>query len=241
MIDLARAINGIRKVAAGLRPFSESVWPGVRNDLFVAHESIYRYFGGRVRGLDVLDAGCGTGYGSRILAESGARHVIGIDLDRQNVRYARKHYGSGEVEFEVADMERLSFGEGSFDAAIATNSVEHLREPAAFFDSLSRMLRADGLALVAVPPIYTGADSTEHSAIHYHRTNLTVAQWTQRLEATPFEVSFVLHGTCAGVSPDFRSRAPSRLIASQFEFHEVGRAEFLTTLSITAMFVLKRQ
>ncbi len=29
---LHRALNGIRKVAAGLRPFSESVWPGVRND-----------------------------------------------------------------------------------------------------------------------------------------------------------------------------------------------------------------
>ena len=97
MIDLARAINPIRKVAAGLRPFSESVWPGVRNDLFVAHESIYRYFGERVRGLEVLDAGCGTGYGSRILAESGARHVVGIDLDRHDIRYARRHYGSGEV------------------------------------------------------------------------------------------------------------------------------------------------
>src|SRR6266566_3430102 len=77
---LHRALNGIRKVAAGLRPFSESVWPGVRNDLFVAHESIYRFFANDVRNRDVLDAGCGTGYGSHILARSGAKSVVGVDL-----------------------------------------------------------------------------------------------------------------------------------------------------------------
>lgn len=38
--SIVRTINGLRKVAAGLKPFSESVWPGVRNDLFVANQSI---------------------------------------------------------------------------------------------------------------------------------------------------------------------------------------------------------
>lgn len=240
MIDLQRAINGIRKVAAGLRPFSESVWPGLRNDLFVAHESIYRFFAERVSGCDVLDAGCGTGYGTRILADGGARHVTGIDIDRQNVRYARKHYGSSHVHFEVADMERLPFGDASFDAVIATNSAEHLHDPAAFIASLARILRPLAVALLAVPPIYTDADAVTHHAIRYHRSNLTVAQWIQLLDQTPFEVSYVIHRARAGTAPDFTSRVASRLTASDFEFAEADRDEVLRVPSITAMFLLQQ-
>jgi len=102
-----RALNGIRKVAAGLRPFSESVWPGVRNDLFVAHESIYRFFASDVGNLDILDAGCGTGYGSHLLAEAGAESVIGVDLDRRNIAFARKRYSAPNLSFAVADIEEL--------------------------------------------------------------------------------------------------------------------------------------
>ncbi len=50
-----RILNGLRKVTAGLRPFGESVWPGVRNDLFVAHESIYRFASPYARGANVLE------------------------------------------------------------------------------------------------------------------------------------------------------------------------------------------
>jgi len=56
-----RFLNGMRKVASGLRPFNESVWPGVRNDLFVAHESLYQLAAPYAAGARVLDAGCGTG------------------------------------------------------------------------------------------------------------------------------------------------------------------------------------
>lgn len=240
MIDLQRLINGIRKFAAGLRPFSESVWPGVRNDLFVAHESIYRFFAERVRGLDVLDAGCGTGYGARILADGGARHATGVDIDCQNVRYARKHYGSPGIDFDVADMEQLRFADASFDAVIASNSAEHLRDPRRFVDSLARILRPAGIVLIAVPPIYTETDAATHHAIRYHRTNLTVAQWIQLLDQTPFEVSYFIHRAPAGAAPDFSSRTTSRLTASAFEFTETDRDQFQCTPSITAMFLLRR-
>ena len=45
-------------------------------------------FAGEVTGLDVLDAGCGTGYLSRKLHEHGAR-VTGIDISERMVAVAR--------------------------------------------------------------------------------------------------------------------------------------------------------
>src|SRR5689334_18904699 len=106
MIDFFfRVSNGIRKVAAGLRPFSESVWPGVRDDLFVAHESIYVFAQRFVAGQNVLDAGCGTGYGSFLLARSGASSVLGVDRDRSSVRFAKRRYQADNLAFRVTDLE----------------------------------------------------------------------------------------------------------------------------------------
>ena len=59
--------------------------PGVRNDLFVAHQSIYTFAIPYATGAVVLDAGCGTGYGSRLLADAGAGRVLGLDVDRLSV------------------------------------------------------------------------------------------------------------------------------------------------------------
>jgi SAM-dependent methyltransferase len=87
-----RAYNGLRKIAAGLRPFSESVWPGVRNDLFVAHESIYQFCAAYALNRKVLDAGCGTGYGSFLLAQAGSQSTLGIDIDARSVAFAQKRY-----------------------------------------------------------------------------------------------------------------------------------------------------
>src|SRR3954468_15894608 len=87
-----RAANGVRRIAAGLPPSEEAVWPGVRNDLFVAHESVYQFASSLAVGLRVLDAACGTGYGSALLASSGAKSVIGIDAHPRRIRYASAHF-----------------------------------------------------------------------------------------------------------------------------------------------------
>jgi 2-polyprenyl-3-methyl-5-hydroxy-6-metoxy-1,4-benzoquinol methylase len=233
---IQRVLNGIRKVAAGLRPFSESVWPGVRNDLFVAHESIYRFFASEVRNRDVLDAGCGTGYGSHILAEAGAKSVIGVDLDRRNIAFARKRYAAPNLAFAVADIEKLEFGADSFDLVVASNSVEHLHRPRAFLDELRRLLRPGGKALIAVPPIYTHADAQVHAGIHYHRSNLSVAEWAKLLGDTGFTASGFLHTVRGTAEVDFTSHLPSRLSPEDFLFIPTTIDGLSSQVSITAVF-----
>lgn len=234
--SIHRALNGIRKVAAGLRPFSESVWPGVRNDLFVAHESIYRFFAGYARGCDVLDAGCGTGYGTHILANSGAKSVIGVDLDRRNIAFARKRYSAPNLRFAVADIEMLDFPNGSFDVVVASNSVEHLDHPQAFLQRLRRVLRTEGRALIAVPPIYTRLDAEVHAGIHYHRSNLSVSEWAALIGDAGFTASGFTHTTNDAAEVDFASHLPSRLSPEDFRFTPTTIDGLLSQISITAVF-----
>ena len=53
-------------------------------------------------GADVLDAGCGVGYGTAHLAEE-ARHVLGVDRSEEAIDYARGRYARANVEFRVGE------------------------------------------------------------------------------------------------------------------------------------------
>src|SRR5689334_1297324 len=69
----------------------ERVVPGkVDADLFNEHFARYVYARQFCSGKKVLDTGCGTGYGSRHLAEA-AQFVVGIDNDSAAVAYARSN------------------------------------------------------------------------------------------------------------------------------------------------------
>jgi magnesium-protoporphyrin O-methyltransferase len=79
-----------------------------------------------MRGLRVLDAGCGTGSFSVEAARRGA-HVVAIDLSATLVQLARERtprdLGEGRIEFLVGDMSDAALGE--FDHVVAMDSLIH--------------------------------------------------------------------------------------------------------------------
>ena len=235
-----RLYNGVRKVAAGLRPFSESVWPGVRNDLFVAHASIYEFAARYTTGLRTLDAGCGTGYGSYFLATRGAAEVTGIDIDNSNLRFARRRYEATNRRFCHGDLENLAFPRSSFDVVVASNSIEHLLEPGRFLDGLKTILNHDaGIAILAVPPIYSQSDVDLHGTIHYHRNAVPIFEWPAILRSHSFNVRYFSHRMASrDTAVDFRSHAPSHLATDDFVITEVTEAELLSVFGITAIFMV---
>jgi ubiquinone/menaquinone biosynthesis C-methylase UbiE len=238
---LQRASNGIRKVASGLRPFGESVWPGVRNDLFVAHESIYQFFSNFAKGKRLLDGGCGTGYGAFHLAKSGALSVTAIDADRLSIRYARKHSVADNLTFDVGDLEELPYQQASFDLVVTSNALEHLRNPSRFLQGLCRVLTSDGKAIIAVPPILNDQDVSVHARIHYHRSNLTIDQWLHVFRAANFDPQCYAHRVRKGILPQFESPHPSMLSVDDFEFTVTTRDGLYSVPAITAVFVLQKR
>src|SRR5213076_686388 len=85
-----------------VRPSPERYDPELRQGSIIAaeHRVRYRWAAMAAEGRAVLDAGCGAGYGSAILADAGARSVTGLDIDRGAVAGAASSYGEpGRVEF----------------------------------------------------------------------------------------------------------------------------------------------
>jgi SAM-dependent methyltransferase len=240
--SIHRLRNGIAKVLAGLTPFGESVWPGVRNDLFVAHESIYRFFAQHATGKRVLDAGCGTGYGASILAHAGAPSVSAVDLDARSIAYARRHFAHPAISFEVSDLERLLLSERSLDLVVSSNALEHLSNPAAFLALAAAALVPGGHALIAVPPITFPGAMSQHERIHYHRSNLTVDQWLELFTRERWaRTELLAHRYTADHSlPDLASHRRSGLSPEGFSFAPVTRDIAYSDPPITVVFSLLR-
>jgi 2-polyprenyl-3-methyl-5-hydroxy-6-metoxy-1,4-benzoquinol methylase len=105
------------------------------------------------RGLRVVDLGCGTGYGSEILARE-SRFVLGVDVDEETIKPAAEQLGSpGRLEFEVADAndfmrERLR---DRFDAIVMLETLEHLSDVEDALTSLRRHAE-DGVKLIVSVP-----------------------------------------------------------------------------------------
>ncbi len=133
-----------------LKLTGERTLPGIpeENYWFQRHVAAYDYAASLVRGLEVLDAGVGEGYGAAILARASAT-VVGVDLEAEVVEHASARYP--EVRFERADLLELPWPDGSFDAVVSLQVIEHLQRPREFVSEVARVLRPGGRLILSTP------------------------------------------------------------------------------------------
>lgn len=119
-------------------------------DLFNEHQARYAFAARLAHKKRVLDAGCGTGYGSAELARQ-ARDVLGIDISAEAVSYAREHFGAENIRFAQASCTAIPAAAETFDIIAAFEIIEHLTDWRAFLCEARRVLAPGGLFLVSTP------------------------------------------------------------------------------------------
>lgn len=119
---------------------------------------------GDVDGLDVLDAGCGTGYLSIRLARSGAR-LTSIDLSPNMVQAARNNAAAAGVtlELHVSSCSSMSaLADASFDRVVSNYVLMDLPDLSGAMHECARVLRPGGFAvLVFLHPCFNPPDGVE--------------------------------------------------------------------------------
>src|SRR5262245_25833491 len=94
-----------------LVPGAEDCEPLFGRKMLQEHSARYLFAGQACAGKRVLDVGCGTGYGAKLLAESGAERVVAFDLSREAIAHAERFYGHPALRFRTASAETFDFGE----------------------------------------------------------------------------------------------------------------------------------
>jgi ubiquinone/menaquinone biosynthesis C-methylase UbiE len=99
------------------------------------------------KGKRCLDAGCGGGRGSILMAQSGAKEVIGVDLSDKNVESCRKwgkQKGFTNLSFQQASLMGIPFEDESFDVVWCNGVLHHTSHPDEGLKEITRVLKTGG-------------------------------------------------------------------------------------------------
>lgn len=128
---------------------------------------------GDVKGLRVLDAGCGTGFYARYCASRGAQ-VTGVDVSSRMLEEAQRLTALDglTIDYREADLESLSiFSDASFDAVVC--SVVISGRLSQIMHELARVLRPGGCLFFSdIHPMF---NSSRHATDHEGKPALVVS------------------------------------------------------------------
>jgi len=112
-------------------------------------------FAGIQPGERVLDVGCGTGVLTAALAETGAQ-AIGIDASEAYLDGARRYRSHPNIAYELGDVRRMRFVDGSFDACVSTLVLDIIPEAEQVVAEMQRVVRPGGLVASGVHDFWGG-------------------------------------------------------------------------------------
>ena len=104
---------------------------------------MFQRMGLDVRDMDILEIGCGSGYGAFLLNQLKPKSYIGIDLMEEQVALAREKYP--QYHFTVQDATDLGqFPDESRDVVIIFGALHHIPEWRKTVNEIARLLRPGG-------------------------------------------------------------------------------------------------
>lgn len=140
--DFFEAYSRLGRSVQGLEGAAE--WPSLRAML------------PDLRGLRVVDLGCGFGWFCRWARENGAAQVLGVDVSEKMLARARAGTTDGAIDYARADLERLDLPEAAFDLAYSSLALHYIEDLAGLLARVHSALVPGGhLVFSAEHPIYT--------------------------------------------------------------------------------------
>jgi len=116
------------------------------------HMPRYKYALSLAPNKTILDFGCGTGYGSSILA-TRANLVVGVDIDESALEWARETHRKPTLEFRSNSDFGASLPRKYFDLVTCFEMIEHVTadHQQLIINSFVNVLKPDGVLLISTP------------------------------------------------------------------------------------------
>lgn len=119
-------------------------------------------------GDHILEIASGSGGPALYLASKFKCHVTGLDINEEGIKTANQHALEANIPnatFQLGDVnQRLAFDDGTFDAVMCMDSMNHFRDRLGYLREWHRVLKPGKRALFTDPVVITGPVSNEELA-----------------------------------------------------------------------------
>jgi SAM-dependent methyltransferase len=169
----------------------ERTVPGLaeENYWFRRHEVVYRRLADRCADRDVLEAGCGEGYGADLIADV-ARSVVGLDYDEATVAHVRARYP--RVDVRHGNLADLPLPDAAVDVVVNFQVIEHLWDQPQFVRECLRVLRPGGVLMMSTPNRITFSPGRDTPVNPFHTRELDAGELTELLTDAGFVMEAML-------------------------------------------------
>ena len=154
------------------------------------HLERYKFAARFVNGMNVLDIACGSGYGSKLLSESGAIKVNGVDIFNDVIEHAKSTYHGGNLFYETADICEYK-SDSLFDVIVSFETIEHVEDYRRGMSNLFTLLKSGGTLIISTPNrlITSPGRSLEGKPRNkFHVREFTIGEFCTALKDAGFQV-----------------------------------------------------
>ena len=113
----------------------------------------------------ILDAGCGDGFGTYLLASSGLK-ATGVDIADKMVQKARSERKHPDGQFLKGDLTSLPFENSSFHSIMAINSIEWTERPLVALNEMRRVVQPNGHLFLGLLGPTAGPRANSYSRLY---------------------------------------------------------------------------
>lgn len=149
--------------------------------MIARHFCAYRFYAKYVAGRNVLDIGCGEGYGSNYLAEF-ARRVTAIDYDKQIIDYAGSKYNKDNLTFLTLDVREISSLKNKFDVICSFQVIEHINNADTFLEEINNLLAEGGIFICSTPNRLDASPGSQTPLNKFHIREYLWGEFKELLE-----------------------------------------------------------
>lgn len=135
----------------------------------------------------VMDVACGTGYGTKHLAEFLGAEVIGVDRDSDALRVSAKNFSHPRITWCADDCDSMTqcAKYAPFDAIVSLETVEHLSDAGGFIERCRALLSSTGVLIMSTPNSLVTSPNGDLQW-RFHKKEYTPTEFTALIQQSGF-------------------------------------------------------
>lgn len=114
--------------------------------------------------------GTGYGFGAHFIFKNGAKKVLGIDIDKDAIAFAKKSFEATDLNFQTGDITSNNLPRKSYDVILGFDVIEHLplAKHGVFLQNMRDLLVNGGILLLSTPNKFVSSPNRETPGNPYH-------------------------------------------------------------------------